>query len=205
MSEVGWASRDPVEGGAVGLHRAWGATLSPWGPPPLWAGLQVQSATKRGNWQSLAHPLSYLFSLSVVSKSLRPHGLQPARPPCPSPSPWVCSNSHPQLNQWCHLTISSCRLLLLLPSISPSLRIFSNMSALRNRWPNYWSFNFSMSPSNEHSGLISFRIDWFDLLTGQGPLKSLLQHHSLVRRTLLQEDSLHPAWGTGSLHIKTTH
>ena len=70
-----------------------------------------------------------------------------------------------------------CRPLLLLPSIFPSIRVFSNESALRIRWPRYWSFSFSISPSNEYSGLISFRIDWFDLLAVQGTLKSLLQHH----------------------------
>ena len=71
-----------------------------------------------------------------------------------------------------------CRPLLLLPSIFPSIRVFSNESALRIRWPNYWSFGFNISPSNEHPGLISFRIDWFDLLEVQGICKSLLQHHS---------------------------
>ena len=71
-----------------------------------------------------------------------------------------------------------CRPLLLLPSIFPSIRVFSNESALRIRWPEYWSFSFSISPSNEYSGLISSRIDWFDLLAVQGTLKSLLQHHS---------------------------
>ena len=71
-----------------------------------------------------------------------------------------------------------CCLLLCLPSIFPSIRVFSNESALRIRWPKYWSFSFSISPSNEYSGLISFRIDWFDLLEVQGTLKSLLQHHS---------------------------
>ena len=71
-----------------------------------------------------------------------------------------------------------CRPLLLLPSIFPSIRVFSNDSALHTRWPKYWSFSFNISPSNEHSGLISFRIDWFDLLAVQGTLKSLLQHHS---------------------------
>ena len=71
-----------------------------------------------------------------------------------------------------------CSPLLLLPSIFPSIRVFSNESALRMRWPNYWSFSFSISPSNEHSGLISFRVDWFDLLAVQGTLESLLQHHS---------------------------
>ena len=71
-----------------------------------------------------------------------------------------------------------CRPLLLLPSIFPSIRVFSNESALRIRWPKYWSFSFNMRPSNEHPGLISFRMDWLDLLAVQGTLKSLLQHHS---------------------------
>ena len=71
-----------------------------------------------------------------------------------------------------------CHSLLLLPSIIPSISVFSNESALRIRWPKYWSFSFSISPSNEYSGLISYRIDWFDLLAVQGTLKSLLQHHS---------------------------
>ena len=77
-----------------------------------------------------------------------------------------------------------CRRLLLLPSIVPSIRVFSNESALHNRWPKYWSFSFNISPSNEHSGLISFRTDWLNLLPVQGPLKSLLQHHSLKASTL---------------------
>ena len=71
-----------------------------------------------------------------------------------------------------------CRPLLLLPSIFPSIRVFSSESVLCIRWPNYWSFSFSISPSNEYSGLVSFRIDWFDFLAVQGVLKSLLQHHS---------------------------
>ena len=71
-----------------------------------------------------------------------------------------------------------CYLLFLLPSIFPSIRVFSNESVLCNRWPKYWSFSFSITPSNEYSGLISFRMDWLDLLAVQGTLKSLLQHHS---------------------------
>ena len=71
-----------------------------------------------------------------------------------------------------------CRPLLLLPPISPSIRVFSNESTLHMMWPKYWSFSFNISPSNEHPGLISFRMDWLDLLAVQGPLKSLLQHHS---------------------------
>ena len=71
-----------------------------------------------------------------------------------------------------------CRPLLLLPSVFPSIKVFSNESALRIRWPKYWSFSFNISPSNEHPGLLSCRIDWLDLLAAQGTLKSLLQHHS---------------------------
>ena len=71
-----------------------------------------------------------------------------------------------------------CCPLLLLPSVFPSIRVFSNKSVLHIRWPKYWSFSFSISPSNEHSGLISFRMDWLDVLKVQGTLKSLLQHHS---------------------------
>ena len=78
-----------------------------------------------------------------------------------------------------------CRYLLLLPPIPPSIRVFSNDSTLHKRWPNYWSFSFSISSSNEHPGLISFRMDWLDLLAVQGTLKSLLQHHSSKSSILL--------------------
>ena len=112
-----------------------------------------------------------------MSDSLQPYGLQHVRPPCPSPSPGACLNSC-QLTWWCRPTISSSVTLLLLPSVFPSIRVFSSESALHIRWPKYWSFSFSINLSNEYSGLISFRIDWFDLLAIQGTLKSLLQHHS---------------------------
>ena len=94
---------------------------------------------------------------------------------------------HHQLPEFTQTSIESvmpsshlilCRPLLLLPSIFPSIRVFSNESALRMRWPKYWSFSFSIIPSKEHPGLISFRMDWLDLLAVQGTLKSLLQHHS---------------------------
>ena len=81
--------------------------------------------------------------------------------------------------------------LLLLPSIFPSIRVFSNESVLCIRWPKYWSFSFSISPSNEYSGLISFRVDWFYLLAVQGTLKSLLQHHSLKSINSLALSFLH--------------
>ena len=86
----------------------------------------------------------------------------------------------------CHPTISFCHPLLLLPSIFPSIRVFFNESALHIRWPKYWSFSFSISPSNEYSGLISFRMDWLDPLAVQGTLKSLLQHHSSKASVLLR-------------------
>ena len=96
-----------------------------------------------------------------------------------------------------------CRPLLLLPSIFPSIGVFSNESALRIRWPKYWSFSFNISPYNEHTGLISFRMDWLDLLAVQGTLKSLLQHHIMVSRCKAQNFCSH--FGTmkgASLGIK---
>ena len=123
-------------------------------------------------------PLSSVqFSCLVVSDSLRPHESQHARPPCPSPTPRVHSSSCP-LSRWCHPAISSS--VIPFPSClqSSGIRVFSNESILLIRWPQYWSFSFSISPSNEHSGLISFRMDCLGLLAVQGTLKSLLQHHS---------------------------
>ena len=114
-----------------------------------------------------------------MSNSLRPHESQHARPPCPSPTPGVHSDSRPSIES---VTPSShlilCYPLFLLPPIPPSIRGFSNESTLRMRWPKYWSFSFSNIPSKETSRLISFRMDWLDLLAVQGTLKSLLQHHS---------------------------
>ena len=112
-----------------------------------------------------------------MSNSLWPHGSQHARPPCPSPTPEAYSNSCPS-RQWCHPTIST--------SVIPSPPAFnlswhqglSQWAALHIRWPKYWNFSFSISPSNEYSGLIYFRMDWLGLLAVQGTLKSLLQHHS---------------------------
>ena len=119
---------------------------------------------------------SVQFSHSVVSSSLQPHELQHTRPPCPSPTPGVNPNtSIESVMPSSHLIL--CHPLLHLLPISPSIRVFSNESTLGMRWPKYWSFSFSISPSKEHPGLI-FRMDWLDLLAVQGTLKSLLQHHS---------------------------
>ena len=104
-------------------------------------------------------------------------GLQHAMLPCPWPTPRAYSNSCPSC-WWCHPTISSSVALLLPPSVFPSIRVFSNELVLHIRWPKYQSFSFSISPSSEYSGLISFRMDWLDLLAVQGTLKSLLQYHS---------------------------
>ena len=124
-----------------------------------------------------ASHISVQFSHSVMSDSLQPHGLQHARLPCTSPNPQACSNSCP-LGQWCHPTISFSVVPFFFCLQSFPASVFSNEPVLRIRWPRYWSFSFSISPSNDYSGLISFRIDWFDLLAIQGFLKRLLQHHS---------------------------
>ena len=120
-----------------------------------------------------------------MSNSLRPHEPQHAGHPCPSPN----SRSSPKLMSIKSMMPSShlilCCPLLLLRPIPPSIRIFSNESALCIRWPKYWSFSFNISPSSGHPGLISFRVDWLDLLAVQGTLKSLFQHHS-SKATILQ-------------------
>ena len=135
-----------------------------------------------------------------MSNSLRPHEPQHTRPPitnCGSlPKPMSIKSVMPSN----HLIL--CCPLLLLPSIFPSIRVFSSESALHIRWPKYWSFSFNISPSNQHSGLIFFRMDWLDLLAVQGTLKSLLQHHSskasiLRRSTFFMVQLSHPYMTTG--------
>ena len=124
--------------------------------------------------------ISVQFSCSVVSDSLQPHGLQQTKLTCPSLSPGVCSNSRP-LSWWCHPTISS-----FFTSFPPALNLAQHQgsfseSALDIRWPKYWNFSFSTSPSNEYSGFISFRLIGLIFLLDpldQGTLKSLLQHSS---------------------------
>ena len=139
--------------------------------------LRIKSFRK--HWKTLwlrAAFSSVQFSCLVVSDSLWPHELQHSRLPCSLPTPEACSKSCPLVMPSNHATL--CHPFLLLPSIFPSIRVFSNESVLHIRWLKYWSFSFSIIPSQEIPGLISFRIDWLDLLAVQGTLKSLLQHHS---------------------------
>ena len=173
----------------------WASSRSWW-----WTG-KPGALQPRGSQSDMTEQLSTQFSSVAQSCQLfATHGLQHTRLSCPSPTPGACSNSCLS-SWWCHPTISFlCYPLLLLPLIFPSIRVFFSESVLRIRWPKYW--NFSISPSNEYSGLISFRIDWFDLLAVQGILKSLLQHHT-SKASILQHSAFfmvqlsHPYRTTG--------
>ena len=144
---------------------------------------------------------SVQFSRSVVSDSLQHHESQHARPPSLS-----ITNSRSSLRlTFIESVMPSSHLilghpLLLLPSIPPSIRVFSNESTLHMRWPKYWGFSFSTIPSKEIPRLISFRMDWLDLLAVQGTLKSLLQHHSL-KASILQHSALFRGESKGERHI----
>ena len=140
--------------------------------------------------------------------TLQPHGLQHARLPRPSTTSRACSNSCASILVMPSNHLILCRPLLFLPSIFPSIRVFSNESALLIRWSKYWTFSFSINPSSEYSGLISFRVDWFDLLAVQGILKSLLQHHSskasiLWRSAFLMAQLWYPYMTTGKTKALT--
>ena len=170
----------------------------------IWTKSHINSLLKLIFYHSSLFPLfsSVQFSPSVTSDSSRPHELQYVRPPCPSPTARVHPNPCPlsSVMPFNHLIL--CRPLLLLPSIFPSVRVFSNKSVLHIRWPEYWSFSFNISLSNEHPGLISFKMDWLDLLAVQGILKSLLQHHSsrasiLLRSAFFIVQLSHPSMTTG--------
>ena len=170
----------------------------------------VKSLCSRNQSQSLKRSLPstlfYLYQFSSVQSFSRvrllwPHELQHTRSPCPSPTPRVYSDSHPS-SQWCQPAISSSVIPFSSWPQSLSIRVFSNKSTLCMRWPKYWSFSFSIIPSKEHPGLISFRMDWLDLLAIQGTLKSLLQHHS-SKASILQRSAFftvqlsHPYMTTG--------
>ena len=143
---------------------------------------------------------SVQFSCSVVSKSLRPHGLQHVRLPCPSPAPEACSNMSIKLVMPSnHLIL--CHPLLLLSSIFPSIRVFSNESVLHIGWPESWSFSFSVSFQWNFRTDFSFSTNWLDLLAVQGIFKILLQHHSSKASILqhsaffiVQLTSIHDYW-----------
>ena len=159
---------------------------------------------------NLGNLTSFFSCYSSVMQScliLPPHGLQHAIFPCPSPSPRVCSNSTESVMLSNHLIL--CCLLLLLSSIFLRIRVFSNESALRIRWPKYCSFSLSISPSNEYSGPIAFRIDWFDLLVVQGTLNSLLYLHSWKALVIwcsafFAVQLSHPYMTTGEIRALTT-
>ena len=141
---------------------------------------------------------SVQFSRSVVSDSLWPRGLQHARLPCPSPTLELALTHVHRVSD----AIQPGCPLLLLPPIPPRIRVFSNESTRLMRWPKYWSFSFSISPSKEIPGLISLRMGWLDLLAVQGTLKSLLQHHSSKASILWHSAFLigqlsHPYMSTG--------
>ena len=166
-----------------------------------WPLLGLLLSTMTGTW-SVSQ-----FSHSVMSYSLWPHGLQHTRPPSPWPTPRVCSNSCP-LSHLCHPTISSS----VVPSFTclqpfPASGPFSMSQFFTIRWPKYWSFSFIIRPSNEHSGLISLRIDSFDL-TVQGALRSLLQRHSskasiLWHSAFFMVQLSHPYMTTGKTIVLT--
>ena len=150
-----------------------------------------------------------LFSCPVISDSLQPHGLQHTRHPCP-PSPRILPKFMfiALVMLFSHLILW--RPLLLLLSNFPSIRDFCNESSLLIRWPKFWSFSFSISPSSEHSGLISLKIYWFDLLAVQGTFRSLLQHHSSMASTLwcsafLMAQLSQPHMTTGKTITLTIH
>ena len=131
----------------------------------------------RNLWYIYTMEYSVQFSHSVVSDSLRSHELQHGQVSLSITNSRSLLKLMPIESGMASNHLILCHPLLL-PSIPPSIRVFSNESTLCMRWPKYWSFSFSISPSNEHSGLISFRMDWLDLLAVQGTLKSFLQHHS---------------------------
>ena len=149
----------------------------PWGGGGLFVFAPIGLSKLRVSVSNLGCISLVQFSHSVVSDSLRPHGLQHARPPCPSPTPGVYQNPCP-LSWWCHIPISSSVIpFSSCPQSFPAWGFFPEL-VLHIRWPNYWSFSFSISPSNEYSGLIFISIDWFDLHAVHGTLNSLLQHHN---------------------------
>ena len=166
-----------------------------------WGPTEEHVGSLRGGFRDYRN-LGSQFSCSGVSDSLRPHGLQHARPPCPSPTPGVYSNSSPS-SQWCDPTISSSVVPFSRLQSFPASGSFQTSQLFASGGQSIRSFSFSISPSNEYSGLISLRMDWLDLLAVQGTLKSLLQQHSSKASILrcsaffivqLSHPSIHDHW-----------
>ena len=148
---------------------------------------------------------SVQISCSVVFDSLRPHELQHAKPPCPSPTPRIHPNSCPA-SQWCHPAIWMASSVVPFSFCPQSLLASGSfpMSQFHMRWPKYWSFSLSITPSNEHPGLTFFRMDWLDLLAVQGTLKNFLEHHNskgsiLWRSAFFTVQLSHPYMNTGKI------
>ena len=163
-------------------------------------GMEFMSLALAGRFLTTV-PSGIQFSLVTQScLTLWTHGLSQARIPCPSPTPGACSNSCPS-SQWCHPTISSS-----VVPFSSHLQSFPasgsfQMNQFFTSWPKYWTFSFSISPSNEYSRLISFRIDWFDLLAVQGTIKSLLQHHNSKASVLQCWELMLSNWSNSHIHM----
>ena len=160
----------------IGISLAWGCSQA-WGCSYLRAQMGLKNPLPMSFTWLFTSFSSVQISHSVVSDSLWPHGLQHTRLPCPSPTLRACSNSYAS-SWWCHPTISSSVVPFSSCLQSFPASVFSSETVLHIKWPKYWNFSFSISPSNEYSVLISFRIDRFDLLAAQEALKSLFQYHS---------------------------
>ena len=162
-------------------------------------GWHCLSHKKKGSWLGIDGKIDFQFSRSVMSDSLRPHESQHARPPCPSPIPRVYPNSCPS-SWWCHPAISSSVVPFSCPQSLPASgsfqmsQFFADQSEV-TKWPKYWSFSFSISPSNEHPGLISFRMDWLDLLQSKGPSRifpnTTVQKHQFFSAQLSSQSNSH--------------
>ena len=157
LGSIPGLGRSPGEGKAT--HSSILAWRIPWteepGMAPPWGSKKLDMT----EWLALSNGSVQFSSVAQSCPTLRPHESQHARPPCPSQTPGAYSNSCPS-SWWCHPDLILCHPLFLLPPIPPSIRVFSKESTLRMRWPKYRSFNLSISPSNVHLGLISFRIEW---------------------------------------------
>ena len=198
----------PASAGDLGLIPGWGIPPGEGNGNPLQYSC-LENPKDRGAWQATAMGSKRAGHNLATKQRQRAYDFSSVAQACPM-TPWTAARqaSLSITNSQILLQLMSmesvmplnhlilCCPLLLLPSIFPSIRVFSNESVLHIRWPKYWNFSFSISPSNEYSGLISFRMDWLDLLAGQGTLKSLLQHHSSKASIL---------WGLAFFIVQLSH